>query len=83
MKNKIVKCWIVFGGLWEEDAVYAMFENGTVKKLFDYSCDELFFDESNYIGLTEQQAFDPWHGNKDFNDLWNGNKDIADLLKLD
>ena len=43
MESKIVKCEIVKGGLWEEDIVYATFEDGTRKKLFGYFSDELFF----------------------------------------
>lgn len=42
MESKIVKCEIVKGGLWEEDIVYATFEDGTRKKLFGYFSDELF-----------------------------------------
>lgn len=61
MERKIVKCEIVKGGLWEEDIVYATFEDGTRKKLFGYFSDELFFSESEFVGLTERQALDLRH----------------------
>ena len=61
MENKIVKCEIVRGGHWEEDTIYATFEDGTRKKLFGYFSDELFFSESEFVGLTERQALNLWH----------------------
>lgn len=61
MEHKIVKCEIVKGGLWEEDTVYATFEDGMSKKLFGYFSDELSFSESEFVGLTERQALDLRH----------------------
>lgn len=61
MENKIVKCEIKKGRLWEEDTVHATFEDGTTKKLFGYFSDELSFSESEFIGLTERQALDLRH----------------------
>lgn len=36
--------------------VTVTFENGEVKRLFDFYPDELSFTESEFIGLTEQEA---------------------------
>ena len=64
MEGKIVDCEIIKGGRWEEDKIYATFEDGTKKKLFGFFSDELCFSESEFIGLTESQAFELRH-NKD------------------
>lgn len=39
-------------------AVFATFEGGAEKKLFDYFPDELSFTPKEFVGLTEAQAHD-------------------------
>lgn len=36
--------------------VIATFEDGTTKELFEYYPDEISFSESEFIGLTEDEA---------------------------
>jgi hypothetical protein len=42
-------------------SVTATFEDGTTKKLFTFYPDEIDFKESEFIGLTEQEALSLRH----------------------
>lgn len=53
---KIASCKITPGEFTNK--VEATFEDGTTKFLFDYFHDELSFDASELIGLTELEAQD-------------------------
>lgn len=55
MKQKIIGCRIVHEH-WEPSKVYVTYEDGTEKFLTDYFPDEISFDESEFIGLTDDQA---------------------------
>ncbi|MFH1078406.1 MAG: hypothetical protein V1745_03980 [Patescibacteria group bacterium] len=39
-------------------AVHATFEDGSTEKLFEYYPDETSFSETEFVGLTREQAFD-------------------------
>ena len=41
--------------------ITATFEDGTSKRLFDYFDDEISFDETELLGLTEDEAHDLFH----------------------
>ena len=56
---KITEAKIIPGEFKNE--VQATFEDGTTKSLFKYFNDELSFDESEFIGLTEDEAHDLFH----------------------
>ena len=43
-------------------AVHVTFEDGSKEKLFEYFSDELSFSETEFVGLTRDQAFDLRHG---------------------
>lgn len=58
MKIKSVTIGPMPKSLFDEmPSVTATFEDGTVKKLFSYYPDEISFSESEFIGLTEAQAY--------------------------
>jgi len=56
---KIISCRIENGRF--ENEVYGTFEDGSEKLLFRYFWDELYFAESEFVGLTEEQAHDLFH----------------------
>ena len=56
---KIIECTITAqpkGWLDPMPRVIATFEDGTTKELFEYYPDEISFTESEFIGLTEDEA---------------------------
>lgn len=56
---KIVSCKITAmpkGWLDPVPKVIVTFEDGTTKELFEYYPDEISFTESEFIGLTEDEA---------------------------
>lgn len=56
---KIVSCTITAmpKGLFDPmPKVIATFEDGTTKQLFEYYPDEISFTESEFVGLTEDEA---------------------------
>ena len=56
---KIIQCTITEKpkGLFDPmPKVIVAFEDGTTKELFEYYPDEISFSESEFIGLTENQA---------------------------
>lgn len=55
MEQKIIKCRIVHEH-WEPSKVYVTHEDGSEKLLTDYFPDEISFDESEFVGLTDDQA---------------------------
>ena len=59
----IVKCEIgpfprpMPEGMWDKmPSVYVTFSDGTEKSLFEFYSDEISFQESDLIGLTESEA---------------------------
>jgi hypothetical protein len=64
--KKIVLCEITKVGFKNE--VDAMFDDGSVERLFMYYPDELTFDEREFVGLTKDEAMILYH-----------NRDIAYL----
>lgn len=58
---KIIKVKIDIGGKWEQNTVYATFEDGSEKMLFKYFPDELYFSEDEFLGLTEDEAHELFH----------------------
>lgn len=67
MKKRIVKCRIEHVH-WEPSKVYVTYDDGTEELLTTYFSDEISFDESEFIGLTADEALRMKH-----------NRDIAYL----
>lgn len=60
MKQKIVGCRIVHKH-WDASEVHVTYEDGSEKMLTTYFPDEISFDESEFIGLTDDQALKMKH----------------------
>jgi hypothetical protein len=59
MSNKIIsaKITVMPKSIFDEmPKVIATFKDGTVKELFSFYPDEISFNESEFVGLTEQEA---------------------------
>ena len=46
---------------WDPVKIYATFSDDSEEFLFSYFDDEIYFDESELIGLTEEEAHDLFH----------------------
>ena len=49
------------GGRWDPVKIFATFSDNSEEFLFSYFDDEIYFDESELIGLTEEEAHDLFH----------------------
>lgn len=46
---------------WDTSIVHALFNNGERKDVVHYYCDEIDFSESEFIGLTADEARELFH----------------------
>ena len=54
---KIVKNKVVYGGHWDMAKVIAEFEDGTEKMIFEFFPDEINFNDDEFVGMTEDEAY--------------------------
>ena len=54
---KIVKNKVVYGGRWDMAKVIAEFEDGTEKMIFEFFPDEINFNDDEFVGMTEDEAY--------------------------
>lgn len=60
MEPKIISATIT-RRKWDTSIVHAVFDDGTEKDVVKYYCDEIDFSESEFIGLTEDEARQLFH----------------------